>query len=113
MHRDHSETGPDAVDTHIPDRGPASCYEGLVVFVPGGKDDADEEGGRKQLTAPQAAIKAGQGHGEGQEEVFGHVGQLADGELNFPGAGVKLIVRHVISQQVIANLYDFIADLIA
>lgn len=43
MHRDDSETGPYAVDSHITDRGAPVCDEGLVVFVSDGENDADKK----------------------------------------------------------------------
>lgn len=111
MEADERKGGSGAVDEDIADGGAAAGNEGLVILISGGEEDAEGECGKEQGASFQIVNMAGKGYGEGEQEVFGHVRQFADGEFYFLCIDIKFCFRQVSTKEPIADLDDFIADL--
>lgn len=90
-------------------RTPAG-YHGLVVFIGGGKTAADEPGKQHQPDAPQPIGIERDGNGNGQNAVFGHVGQFADVVMIFFNVIVDFLFAQIFVQGDGAGPDDDTAD---
>lgn len=100
----------DTVNEHVLfGRAPAGDH-GLVVFVGGGKTAADEPGEQHQPNTPQPISIEWDGNRNGQNTVFGHVGQFADVVMVFFNVIVDFLFTQIFVQGDGAGLDDDTAD---
>lgn len=111
-HQHNTKENADAVNTNIPQRRTAPGDERLVIFIGAGEPDAYNSGDQEQWESPEPIDIKGKGYSDGQNEIFGHMGQFSYGSLNSPGIGINLLAVQIFVQDTASGFNNFVTDLI-
>ncbi len=93
---------PDTVDQHVSFGRSAAGHKGLVEFVQAGKAHTDASCQDQQKDASKPVDIKGERYGNGQDEIFSHMGDLPDFGMDpfsivTDGVGIHSQIQYLIS----------------